>query len=203
MGFGVDSAKVPDNPATYPIDINATMLAGEQADIFNYDTGAADLQRRFPGLVAGRTAMLNEDVKRVTGPLDPTVENAFLTNEYGNAMHAFGGGSEGPVGAKGTAGRGAITAGFTKDVLGYQDWARQNLEQDILANPEISMGSGSDAANMAILNTANLNEANTQAKIIKAAQKNADIAASNAQRAAETGAAVSIGSSILGGISSV
>jgi hypothetical protein len=198
MGFSTDASKTPTPPKVFPVDLNATENAATQADITGYSLSDADFASRFPGLVQTRDTALNQAYNELTGPLDPTVQNTFQSRELGNSLSAFGGGSEkANVTGKGSIGKNSMAAGFGRDVMSYQDYARNNLENAINANPERAIGlSGSGATNLAIANTTNLNQANQLAYAASIAQQNANIQAANAKKAAEVGA----GASLVGGI---
>src|SRR5262249_13564982 len=160
-----------------------TENAALNADIFGYNMADKDFAARFPGLVQARNDVLNQSQSQLEGPLNPTVQNEFLTREQENAGAAFGAGSEVPTTGAGTIGGNAVKAGFTRDLLGYQDAARSTINS-LIENPEFlprAFGnSGSQAVNQAIENLALYNQANQNAKQAKFAQQNADIAASNA-----------------------
>lgn len=199
MGFTVDPGKAPQSPQIFPIDIPATEQAAINADTLGLDTSMQDYATRLPGMVQSRDSQLKSDLDALTGPLNPTVQNTFMTGELGNAMSAFGGGSSKPnVTGKGSIGRNTIGAGYANDVNSYQDNARQNVLNDLAMFPEPGIGlSGSDAANLAISNTTNLNQANQLALAAKVAQQNAQTQADNAKKQTEIGVGTSIAGAVI------
>lgn len=197
MGFSVNPSKAPSPAKVYPIDINATENSALTADIFGYGLSDKDFASRFPGLVQTRDADIQQSYKNLNSPLDSTVQNSFVTKGLGQSLSAFGGGGEGATGVEGI-GRNTVASSVAKDTLGYQDNARAYNENLYALNPERGLGlSGEDASNLAIANTGNLSAANQQAYAAKVAQQNANIAAANQKRAAVTGAAISVASSLL------
>lgn len=192
---GSGQTSQPPPPKVYPVDIKNTLETGIKADQFGYNFSDLDFNKRFPGLVATR----DEDIKRaygaLTGPLDPVVQNDFVTSGLEKSMSAFGGGQEAPdVTSTGSIGRNTIGTSVGQDVSSYQDSARSYIETLLGENQPRAFGlSGGDVLNLAILNQGNLANANQQAAGYASA-----IGAANAQASqSRTSTAIGVGTSIL------
>ena len=196
MGLaGGGASATPPPPKVSPVNILGTELAAINADTYGYKLSDEDFAKRFPGLVATRDADIKKAYQQLTGPLDPALERDFTSRGLGQAMSAFGGGSENPdVTSMGSAGRNTVAASVANQTQGYQDTARNYIEQLTAQNPQRAFGlTGGDLVNMAILNQGNLANANQQAAGFSSA-----LGAANAQASAQTrNTAIGVGASIL------
>ena len=155
-----------------PTDISATRPPFKQVDItslanqyeayanLGFNTSDADFLARFPGLVATRNAEIKDITKQISGPLDPTVQNAFASSSEAGALSAFGG-PTGSVGGPGSAARGSIASGIANQVQTKQDYDWSSLEAALNAFPERSYTlDPSTALNFMIGNVVGQNQSN-------------------------------------------
>lgn len=181
-------------PKVSPVDIAGTLQTGIAADQFGYNFSDLDFNKRFPGLVATRDDDIKKAYGELTGPLDPVVQNDFVTSGLEKSMGAFGAGAEAPdVTSKGSVGRNTIGTSVGQDTSSYQDSARSYIETLLGENQPRAFGlSGGDVLNLAVLNQGNLAQANQQAAGFASA-----VGASNAQaNQAKTNATIGAGSAL-------
>lgn len=135
--------------------------------------------------------------KQLTGPLDPSVQNAFVTSGIEKGLGVTGAGNAGAGIAPGTLGSNVAGTTTAKDILSKQDYDRAYFQSLIESNPERAFGlSGADVANLSIANTGGLNQNNQL-------QYSSTLAGIAAQGAAgvQTGQAISSLGTILAGLS--
>lgn len=199
LGGGSGTSSQPPPPKVYPVDIENTLKTGIAADQYGYNFSDLDFAKRFPGLVATRGEDLKTAYKELTGPLDPVVQNEFVTSGLEKSMSAFGAGAETPdVVSKGGIGRNTIGTSVAQDATNYQDAARSYIETLQAENQPRAFGlSGGDLLNLAILNQGNLAQANQQAAGYASAVGAANAQASAAQKNAAIGATTSIIAAVL------
>jgi hypothetical protein len=186
--------ETPKPAPFFPIDIAKTGQDAINADQAGFATSDADFQKRFPGLALGRTSEVDDAYKQLTGPLDPNVQSSFVNQGLSSALTAFGGGSPyANVTGAGTAGKKAVSSSVANDVSQKQDYDRSAFNNLITTNLPRAFGlSGSDAANLSIANTGNLNatnQANYAGSVATSNARNATDAA-NQQAAVQTGVAI-------------
>lgn len=163
--MGKETPNPPQPPPFFPIDIPKTIAQALEYDTQGFSWSDQDFLSRFPGLVATRNNEIDQAYQSLTGPLDPTLQNEFVTQGIGSGLAATGSGDplSGLGQTKGSFGQNVSTANFTKSVLGQQDTDRSNLLQLIANNPQRAFGiSGANVANLAIANTGGLNASNQQ-----------------------------------------
>lgn len=172
QGGSFGGAKPP--PFT-PIDIPGLQNLATQTDIKGYDMSDADLARRFPGLVAENKQLIDQTYKNITGPLDPSLQNAFTTRGIESSLDSVGGGASGlaGLGGRGSAGQNVLSTSLINNTRDYQDQQRGYLDSLLQGNPQRATGlSGEDVTNLSIQNTQLQNEYN-QAKYAFQQQKKA------------------------------
>ncbi len=146
IGVAANAATQPGFGGASPIkpkliDINALNKQGIDFDKFGYDWADKDLARRLPGLVTGDSALIEEDVRQLNGPLDPAIQHDFARNELERGLAVTGGGnSAAGLELGGGALGNAIAAGLGTRVQEKQDIDRVNLLQDVADHPELSFG---------------------------------------------------------------
>ncbi len=175
------STPTAPKPAEFrAINIAQTGEQATQADINSFNLSDEDFAARFPGLSAGRDANIKSAYDELTGPLDTTVQNDFVNAGLEKSLSAFGGGNPlTGLGESGSASKNTIASSVSKNVQDKQDYDRGYFQDQLAQNLPRAFGlSGSDAANLSIANTGNLNQV---------AQSNyvGSVNASNAQNAAD------------------
>lgn len=187
----------PQAPKFNPIDIPATLAQALQFDIQGYQASDQDFASRLPGLVQAKNVDIENAYKQLTGPLDPSVQNAFVTSGIEKGLGVTGAGNAGAGIAPGTLGSNVAGTTVAKDVLSKQDYDRAYFQSLIESNPERAFGlSGADVANLSIANTGGLNQNNQL-------QYSSTLAGIAAQGAAgvQTGQAISSIGTTLAGLS--
>lgn len=184
---------VPQPAPFNPINIPGTANQAFAADVTGFGTSDADFLARFPGLVSSRTTDIDKSYQQLTGPLDPTLQNAFVKEGLSKSLGNLGGGNPGASLTKGSAAQNqtsATVAGRTQD---YKDYARDNFSSLLASNPQRALGlSGSDVAQLSIANTGNLNSSNQAQYVAGVNRQNAEnqADAQNQQAAISTALAV-------------
>lgn len=181
--------------------LNPTTV-GQQAfsaDVTGFGYADDDFLSRFPGLVSSRETNIDKSFQQLTGPLDPTLQNAFVKEGLSKGLSNLGGSDQSGFRA-GSAGKNqasATVAGRTQD---YKDYARNNFSSLLAQNPQRAFGlSGSDAAQLSIANTGNLNASNQAQYVSQINQQNA----TNAADAQNTQAAISAALAVAGIVASI
>jgi hypothetical protein len=153
----------PKPPKFYPIDIQQAITDQLSADIWSWNYSKNDLAERFPGLVAAQNQQIEQAYNQLTGPVDPTIQNDFVTKGLETGLASTSGGSA-MVGLglqEGSAGRGAESANVASNLQSLQDYYRENFAQQLALNLPPAVGlSGADVAQLAISNTVGQNAAN-------------------------------------------
>lgn len=198
------SSGQPPPPKVSPVNIASTLQTGIKADQFGYKFSDLDFNKRFPGLVATRDEDITKAYSELTGPLDPVVQNDFVTSGLEKSMGAFGGGAEAPdVTSKGSVGRNTIGTSVGQDTSSYEDSARSYIETLLGENQPRAFGlSGGDILNLAVLNQGNLAQANQQAAGFASSVGAAQAQASQAKQNAAIGAGASITAATIGALAS-
>lgn len=187
------AATAPSPPPFFPLDPSAVANQAFAADVTGFGTSDADFLARFPGLVSSRTTDIDKSYQQLTGPLDPTLQNAFVKEGLSKSLGNLGGGNPGASLTKGSASQNqtsATVAGRTQD---YKDYARDNFSSLLASNPQRALGlSGSDVAQLSIANTGNLNSSNQAQYVAGVNRQNAEnqADAQNQQAAISTALAV-------------
>lgn len=169
-------ATIGTQPPFNPVDIPSANKQAAALDIKGYDLADQDLAARFPGLVAGRNAQIQDASKQLTGPLDPTVQNAFTKQGAIQALGSTGGGNIGAnLGTAGSAAQNTTAATVANDTLDKQNYDRSTLGGLLAANPQQSIGfTGPDDTQLAIGNLQNQNQYNQAKYAYQIQQQNAN-----------------------------
>jgi hypothetical protein len=193
-GGGGGGNTTPPPIPLYPVDLLKTEEAGIKADQFGYNYSDQDFLKRFPGLVAAREADMKKAYDELTGPLDPEVSANFTEQGLAQTFGAFGAGQEAPMlTGEGTIGRNTTAASVANQTQGYQDAARQYMEQLQAENPQRAFGlTGGDLLNLSILNQSNLVNAVNQEKGLQQQLNAANQASSQSSKNALIGVGTSI-----------
>lgn len=195
--MGKQDPQSPTPVPFYPISIDQTAAQATQADQDAFARSDADFASRFPGLVAGQNAQLDQDYKNLTGPLDPTLQNSFVTQGLAKSLNAFGGNSGTNATTEGSIGKNAISGDVANSVLANQDYNRNVFNQDVSQNPLRAIGpSGSDAVSWLIKNTGDQNQINQTNYAGSVNTANAQNAADASNTQAEVGTGIAVASII-------
>lgn len=187
-------SKAPEQPEPAefrPINVEGTGALATQADLLGFQRSDEDFSNRFPGLVIGREKNIESAYKELTGPLDPAVQSAFVNEGLAKSFGAFGAG--GGAGGVGSAARKTTSSSVMKNLQDKQDYDRGYFQDQLAQNQPRAFGlSGSDAANLSIANTGNLNSVNQSNYTGAVNQQNAENAAdaANTQAAIQTAIAI-------------
>lgn len=174
----------------YSIDLSKLIPAAQAADVEGFDAADKDFAARFPGLVAGRTAAMNQTLKDLQGPPDAFTTESVNKGIAKSLNAGFGGGT----GAVEGIGRNTVGSTVANRAEGFQDMARSNLDELFQENPSRWLGlTGDEILNLKFNNMDAINQAIQQ-------QKGANFQNSQAQAQASaqgTQALVGIGESVL------
>lgn len=184
-GGSSGGGSTPNPPPFTPVDPSTLGQQALAADIAGYQMSDADLASRFPGLVSGRNQQMNDAYNQLTGPLDPTVQNQFMSQGLGQAFGAYGGGSNDMGIGTGTAAGHSVATSLANNVQKKQDYDRAYFESLVGLNPQRQFGlSGQDVANVAVANTAGQNAYNQQKYAAQYGNYNAQQASQSQQQGA-------------------
>lgn len=153
---------VPQAPKFHPINVPQISAAAQQADITASDWSYNDLKTRLPGLVSAQNTDIANAYRQLTGPIDPTVQNAMLDTATSQSLGTVGGGDpmSGLALQKGSFAKGAASANVAAQATNYQNQAQSYLESLLSANPQQWYGlSGADIASLNLYNTGAANTA--------------------------------------------
>lgn len=198
MGKSADTT-VPQPAPFYPLNVQDVGNQAFSADVTGFGYADDDFLSRFPGLVSARETNIDKSYQQLTGPLDPTLQNAFVKEGLSKSLSNLGGADQSGF-SKGSAGKNqasATVAGRTQD---YKDYARNNFSSLLAQNPQRAFGlSGSDAAQLSIANTGNLNASNQAQYVNQINQQNAE----NSADAQNTQSAISAALAVAGIIAAI
>lgn len=192
MGKAAETT-APQPAPFFPIDIQGAADTAFSTDVTGFGYSDDDFLSRFPGLVSTRETDINKAYQNLTGPLDPTLQNAFVKEGISKSLGNVGSGDIGASLLKGSAGQNQTSATVANRTQDYKDYSRDNFSSLLAANPQRSFGlSGSDAAQLSIANTGNLNSSNQAQYISQVNKQNAEnqADAQNQQAAISTALAV-------------
>jgi len=172
-GGGGGSVQAPNPPKPLQIKIpqmEKQMVAADQAA---YAQGDQYMQQFYPSLWNAQQGMIGQAYQNLTGPLDPSLQNTFMTNANvqsanalggGNSTFGFGGGSFGGAGAgsswggEGSLARNAAAANVAQNVQGYETYNQGFMNQlNTLFAPRTFGGTPEDLANMFTFNNTQYN----------------------------------------------
>lgn len=181
----------PKPPKFYPIDIPGTLAKALEYDVASFQESD---KAQLPGLVKSRDLTISDAYKQLTGPVDPTVLDAYTQSAIEKGLSITGGGNVAAGLQSGTLGRNIAGIEVARAILQKQDYDRNYFQTLIESNPQRAFGlSGSDVARLAIVNTGQLNASNQQ-------QYTSQLAGIAAQGAAgvQTGQAISAVGGLIG-----
>lgn len=150
--------KAPNPPKPLQIDLNQMQndaVAGDQAA---WAAGDQYMSQYYPQLTQARDSMIGQAYGALTGPVDPSLENAFVNSSNVGSINALGSGDQGFGLSTGSLGRNASEAKVAQDVQGYQDYNRSFFENLNSTFAPRSFGlTPEDAANIFTFNTTQMN----------------------------------------------
>jgi|SRR5215469_4097427 len=176
--LGGGSAKTVNPPKPLQIDIGQLGSEMTAADQAAYAQGDQYMQQYYPDLWNAQQNMIKQDYQNLTGPLDPTLQNTFMTHGNMATSAALGGGDQSfgvaskQAGGGGTFGgggggsdwggsslaRNASAATVATDTQNYQDYNRAKFMQDNATwAPRVFGMTPEDYANFDIFNNTQIN----------------------------------------------
>ncbi len=162
----------PGYPTFKPIDIDALNDEAFKFTSQGLDLAEADMQARFPGLVAADKRRIRQDVDAIKEGMNPTEQAAAVRHGLASSLNAFGD-AQGTIGDSGSASRNKVAVTVARDALAHQDRARQNLSYDLQQHPQYQMGlDGAGVANLMIGNTIGQNISNRNEYLAAVGQLN-------------------------------
>ena len=207
-------------PKPIQLDINQLEQNMVGADQAAYNAADQYMNQFYPALAQGRNNAINQAFQAVTGPLNPQLENTFVNQGNMQSIQALGAGNQsfgtgggksgGATGAgawadpSGSLARGSAAATVAQEEQGYQDTARQTMEQmNNMFSPRSFGMTPQDAANIFTFNNTQYNNYLQQlfAGQTNAYYQNAGLSAGAA--ASQTGLIGGIGSSIIAAIPAI
>lgn len=193
MGKAGD-VEVPQPSPFFPLNPRDVGQQAFSADVTGFGYADDDFLSRFPGLVSARETNIDKSYQQLTGPLDPTLQNAFVKEGLSKSLGNIGGASQAGI-STGSAAKNQVSSTVANRTQDYKDYARNNFSSLLAQNQPRAFGlSGSDAAQLSIANTGNLNASNQAQYVSSVNRQNAE----NAADAQNTQAAISTALAIAG-----
>lgn len=186
FGGGQSAPSQPSPAPIYPINIPATLTAANELGVNQWNLSQDNWAQLYPGMVNAQNQEINQAYNALTGPLDPNLEKSFVDTGQGQALSAFGGGSEAPdITSTGSIGSNTVAASVAGQTQNYEDYARSWIDQLMADYPYPAQLGGSAAASLAGTNLSNELSGLNQARGFQA-----NVNATNAQAANQQAGAI-------------
>jgi hypothetical protein len=197
-GGGGGGAKAVKPPKPIQLKVGQLEQNMVNADEAAYTAGDQYVAQYYPALAQARDSMIGQAYQAITGPLDPTVQNAFVNTANRGSINAFGGGDQSFGLGQGSLARNAAAASVAQQTQGYQDTSRAFFENLNTFYAPRSFGmTPTDAANIYTFNNTQYNNYLQQQAAANTQAYYQNVAASNQQAGATAGLVGSIGSSVI------